>query len=102
MSSAALYPSFGSNAALFINVLVTIVTVGQILLAALFLTLAVSKSITKRNPTLLNVILVSFLTGIPPVLLYVDRLVNLDDSSKTPPGFIRETFSIQHRRGTCV
>jgi hypothetical protein len=71
----ALYPSFGGSATVYINVLVTIVTAGQILLAALFLTFALSKTINKRNPTLLNVIVVSFLASTPSMLLCASPLL---------------------------
>jgi hypothetical protein len=68
-TSSELYPAFGPYADTLINALTALVIVGQVLLVVLLVTFVVSHSIGRRNPTLLNVIVVSILTGIPGLLL---------------------------------
>jgi hypothetical protein len=69
-SAHDLYPAFGSNVNTVVILLATIVLVGQALLVLLLVTLLFSQRIGRRNPTLLNVILVSIFAGFPGLLLY--------------------------------
>jgi hypothetical protein len=70
-TASELYPAFGSNPEGMINALAALVAVGQVLLVVLLVTFLVSHRIGRRNPTLLNVILVSILSGFPGLLLCV-------------------------------
>jgi hypothetical protein len=68
-TTSFLYPALGNYVNVVVIALPTVVLLGQALLALLLVTLIVSKSINKRNPTLLNVILVSIFSGFPGLLL---------------------------------
>lgn len=63
------YPLLGPNPMALLTALFVLLTVGQMLITGLLVTLLVSKQVRKRNATLINLLVVTAASCIPHALL---------------------------------
>lgn len=68
-SSENMYPLLGPDPMSLLTTLFVLLTVGQILITGLLMTLLLSKQVRKRNATLINLLVVTIVGAIPPALL---------------------------------